>query len=183
MLFKEQNIVICTLGVLEQFVCSNSSKLKTWSSADKIPEVFHMRKTYHSSTIHHCIANCSIPSRAHQRPFSSVRTAAEPEYFAANSRQASRSSQISPISTTMISNFITNVSAKFNPFARSQRMPRIFLSMLPPDARTSIKITVAQLPRESVEKGSLSLTFSTCYGPTRAERMTLANKEQRTAKK
>jgi large subunit ribosomal protein L53 len=61
----------------------------------------------------------------------------------------------------MISNFITTVSAKFNPFTRSQRMPRIFLSMLPPTARTSMKISVAQLPRESAENGSLSLTFST----------------------
>ena len=68
-----------------------------------------------------------------------------------------------PDTTTMISTFITSVSAKFNPFARAQRMPRIFLSMLPPNARSSgMKISVAQLPRESAEAGSLNLTFSMC---------------------
>ncbi|KIW07608.1 uncharacterized protein PV09_01558 [Verruconis gallopava] len=59
----------------------------------------------------------------------------------------------------MISQFISGVSAKFNPFVRAQRMPRLFLSMLPPDSRTSMKISVSQLPRDSAEKGSLSVTF------------------------
>lgn len=68
--------------------------------------------------------------------------------------------------TTMISTYLTSISAKFNPFARAQRMPRIFLSLLPPNARNSIKISIAQFPQSSEEKALLNLTFSTYFIPS-----------------
>ncbi|MCJ1338792.1 39S ribosomal protein L44, mitochondrial [Bachmanniomyces sp. S44760] len=59
----------------------------------------------------------------------------------------------------MITKFLTEVSTRFNPFAKRARICRIFLAQLPPNARTTMKITTKLLPRESMEGSVLKLKF------------------------
>ncbi|TID16338.1 mitochondrial ribosomal protein L44 [Venturia nashicola] len=59
----------------------------------------------------------------------------------------------------MIPRFLTDVTVKFNPFSPKSKAARIFLSLLPPDARQTMKISVAQLPRASEEKATLAIKF------------------------
>ncbi|KZF25978.1 mitochondrial ribosomal protein L44 [Xylona heveae TC161] len=59
----------------------------------------------------------------------------------------------------MITRFITDVSTKFNPFAPRSKTCRIFLSLLPPNARQTMKINTVLLPRESRDRSALSLKF------------------------
>ncbi|QDS72937.1 hypothetical protein FKW77_008258 [Venturia effusa] len=59
----------------------------------------------------------------------------------------------------MIPRFLTDVTIKFNPFSPRSKAARIFLSMLPPNARQTMKISVAQLPRASDEKATLAVKF------------------------
>lgn len=54
---------------------------------------------------------------------------------------------------------LTSLSASFNPFARHAKTPRLFLSLLPPSARSSVKVTVKQLPRSSTDPSTLELSF------------------------
>ncbi|KAK4193335.1 39S ribosomal protein L53/MRP-L53-domain-containing protein [Podospora australis] len=61
----------------------------------------------------------------------------------------------------MITRFITEVNTKFNPFSPSSKTARLFLSFLPPTARSSgMKINTAVLPKESQEKSSLHVKFN-----------------------
>jgi len=60
----------------------------------------------------------------------------------------------------MITRFLTNVSVKFNPFSPKAKTARVFLSLLPPDARSTMKITTKVLPRESDEESRVAVVFS-----------------------
>ncbi|OCL08460.1 mitochondrial ribosomal protein L44 [Glonium stellatum] len=55
----------------------------------------------------------------------------------------------------MITRFLTDVRAKFNPFSPRGKTVRLFLSLLPPNARSSIKIETKMLPRLSKEPSAL----------------------------
>ena len=68
------------------------------------------------------------------------------------------------LSFKMITRHITAVTTKFNPFSRDARTARIFLSMLPPNARTAMKIDTKILARDSKEPSTLHLKFSKCPG-------------------
>ncbi|KAI9171399.1 54S ribosomal protein L44 [Paramyrothecium foliicola] len=60
----------------------------------------------------------------------------------------------------MITKFMTEVSAKFNPFSPCAKPARLFLTFLPPTARangTSISATL--LPRDSPEASSVRVKF------------------------
>ncbi|GAB0146714.1 hypothetical protein EsHS_00007104 [Epichloe bromicola] len=60
----------------------------------------------------------------------------------------------------MITKFMTEVTAKFNPFSACAKPARLFLTYLPPNARangTSIHTTL--LPRDSTEASSLKVKF------------------------
>ncbi|GAB0138888.1 hypothetical protein EsDP_00007110 [Epichloe bromicola] len=61
----------------------------------------------------------------------------------------------------MITKFMTEVTAKFNPFSACAKPARLFLTYLPPNARangTSIHTTL--LPRDSTEASSLKVKFT-----------------------
>lgn len=61
----------------------------------------------------------------------------------------------------MITRFITQVTTKFNPFSPQSKPARLFLSFLPPNARSSgMNITTQLLPRHSAEKPTLYVKFS-----------------------
>ncbi|KAM5381056.1 hypothetical protein ACJZ2D_003171 [Fusarium nematophilum] len=60
----------------------------------------------------------------------------------------------------MITKFMTEVTAKFNPFSACAKPARLFLTLMPPTARangTTIATTV--LPRDSKEPSSLRVKF------------------------
>ncbi|KAI9784757.1 MAG: 39S ribosomal protein L44, mitochondrial [Geoglossum umbratile] len=60
----------------------------------------------------------------------------------------------------MITRFITEVTTKFNPFSPRAKTARIFLSLLPPNARQAgMKINTTLYPRGSKERSVLSLKF------------------------
>ncbi|KAK4461850.1 putative ribosomal protein [Cladorrhinum samala] len=60
----------------------------------------------------------------------------------------------------MITRFITQVTTKFNPFSPQSKPARLFLSFLPPNARSSgMNITAQLLPRHSTEKPTLYVKF------------------------
>ncbi|KAL4730459.1 ribosomal l44 [Fusarium longipes] len=60
----------------------------------------------------------------------------------------------------MITKFMTEVSAKFNPFSTCAKPARLFLTFLPPNARANgTTITSTILPRTSKEPSSLRVKF------------------------
>jgi len=59
----------------------------------------------------------------------------------------------------MIPRFLSDVTIKFNPFSKQAKTARIFLAILPPNARQLMKISVTQLPKSSTEKPVLDLKF------------------------
>lgn len=62
----------------------------------------------------------------------------------------------------MLTRFITDVSTRFNPFSAKAKAARLFLSFLPPDARSNgMNITTQLLPRNSTETPMLYVKFST----------------------
>jgi len=65
----------------------------------------------------------------------------------------------------MITKFITEVKAVFNPFNPKAKTARLFLSFLPPDARSTMKINTKLLPRASKEPAVFQLKFSTFPSP------------------
>ena len=63
----------------------------------------------------------------------------------------------------MITRFITEVNTRFNPFSARARSARLFLSFLPPTARSSgMTITTQLLPRTSADPSTLHIKFSRC---------------------
>lgn len=62
----------------------------------------------------------------------------------------------------MLTRFITDVSTRFNPFSAKAKAARLFLSFLPPNARSNgMNITTQLLPRNSTETPLLYVKFST----------------------
>ncbi|EOO01932.1 putative mitochondrial ribosomal protein l44 protein [Phaeoacremonium minimum UCRPA7] len=60
----------------------------------------------------------------------------------------------------MITRFITEINTKFNPFSTKAKAARLFLTFLPPNARSSgMSITTTLLPRTSAEAPSLRVKF------------------------
>lgn len=65
----------------------------------------------------------------------------------------------------MITKFMSEVTAKFNPFSACAKPARLFLTQLPPNARsTGMKITSALMPRTAKEPSSVYIKFSTSRG-------------------
>lgn len=61
----------------------------------------------------------------------------------------------------MITKFMTEVTAKFNPFSACAKPARLFLTLLPPSARsTGMTIHTTLLPRTSKEPSSVYIKFS-----------------------
>jgi len=59
----------------------------------------------------------------------------------------------------MITKFLTSISATFSPFALpSGRTARHFLAQLPPNARSTMKISVKMLPREAATPAPATAT-------------------------
>lgn len=54
---------------------------------------------------------------------------------------------------------LTSLSATFNPFLPSSKVPRLVLSKLPASAFKTLKITAKQLPRTSTAPATLELAF------------------------
>lgn len=62
----------------------------------------------------------------------------------------------------MMTKFMTEVTAKFNPFSPSAKPARLFLTHLPPNARSQgMKININTLAKSSTETSSLKIKFST----------------------
>ncbi|KAF3920729.1 hypothetical protein AA313_de0206659 [Arthrobotrys entomopaga] len=59
----------------------------------------------------------------------------------------------------MITKFLSNVAVSFNPFSKASKSARIFLSLLPPDARSTMKIQTKLLPQTSDEAPKIAVTF------------------------
>ena len=63
----------------------------------------------------------------------------------------------------MITRFLTDVRVKFNPFSPKAKAARLFLTLIPPNARQDgMTIATTMLPRASKEPASLEVKFSTC---------------------
>jgi hypothetical protein len=62
----------------------------------------------------------------------------------------------------MITRFLTDVRVTFNPFSPRSKPARLFLSLIPSDARANgMKIEHKMLPRTSKEVATLGVKFST----------------------
>ncbi|EFQ92798.1 hypothetical protein CFE70_008453 [Pyrenophora teres f. teres 0-1] len=60
----------------------------------------------------------------------------------------------------MITRFLTDVRVTFNPFSLRSKPARLFLSLIPPNARADgMKIESNMLPRSSKEPASLGVKF------------------------
>ncbi|KAK2065900.1 39S ribosomal protein L53/MRP-L53 [Colletotrichum caudatum] len=60
----------------------------------------------------------------------------------------------------MITKFMTEITTKFNPFSPKSKSARLFLSFIPPTARSSgMAIKTVLLPRTSTEPPSLLVKF------------------------
>lgn len=67
----------------------------------------------------------------------------------------------------MITKFMTEITARFNPFSACAKPARLFLTLLPPNARTSgTTINTTLLPRTSTEPSSIAVKFSTSIDHT-----------------
>ncbi|KEF59301.1 uncharacterized protein A1O9_04145 [Exophiala aquamarina CBS 119918] len=59
----------------------------------------------------------------------------------------------------MKTTYLTSLSASFNPFLPTSKIPRLVLSLLPAAAHRTIKIKSTQLPRSSTAPSTLELAF------------------------
>ncbi|KAF2253488.1 hypothetical protein BU26DRAFT_420131 [Trematosphaeria pertusa] len=60
----------------------------------------------------------------------------------------------------MITRFLTDVRVKFNPFSPRSKPARLFLSLIPPNARADgMKVETQMLPRTSKEPSTLGVKF------------------------
>ncbi|OAA32560.1 ribosomal protein L44 [Moelleriella libera RCEF 2490] len=60
----------------------------------------------------------------------------------------------------MITKFMTEITAKFNPFSACAKPARLFLTYLPPNARANgTVINTSVLPRNSTETSSVKVKF------------------------
>lgn len=93
---------------------------------------------------------CSKPSKGTDLAMGGIGRALE-------SRGDSHDSLLS----NMITRFLTDVRVVFNPFSLRSKSARLFLSLIPPSARTEgMKIESKMLPRTSKEPASLGVKFS-----------------------
>ena len=61
----------------------------------------------------------------------------------------------------MLTRFITEVNTKINPFSAQSKSARLFLTSLPPTARSQgMSIQTKVLPRTTADKNSLQVKFS-----------------------
>ncbi|KAL1603508.1 39S ribosomal protein L44, mitochondrial [Paraconiothyrium brasiliense] len=66
----------------------------------------------------------------------------------------------SPSPFNMITRFLTDVRVKFNPFSPRAKPARLFLSLIPPNARADgMKVETKMLPRTSTEPATLDVKF------------------------
>jgi large subunit ribosomal protein L53 len=67
----------------------------------------------------------------------------------------------------MITRFLTEVRVAFNPFSPRSKPARLFLSLIPADARSNGMIVQStMLPRTSTQNATLGVKFSTCLSET-----------------
>lgn len=59
----------------------------------------------------------------------------------------------------MKTTYLTSLTARFNPFSTTAKVPRLVLGMLSPSAHKSVKITTTQLPRSSTQPALLEMGF------------------------
>jgi len=59
----------------------------------------------------------------------------------------------------MLTRYLTSLNLTFNPFSPLSKTPRLLLAILPPDARSTMKITTTLLPRDSKDPPMLDLKF------------------------
>ncbi|KAL2437102.1 hypothetical protein ABEF95_016307 [Exophiala dermatitidis] len=57
----------------------------------------------------------------------------------------------------MITTYLTSLKVAFNPFSATSKVPRLFLTLLPPEAHKTIKISTTQYPRTSKAPALLEL--------------------------
>lgn len=57
----------------------------------------------------------------------------------------------------MITTYLTSLKVAFNPFLATSKVPRLFLTLLPPEAHKTIKISATQYPRTSKAPALLEL--------------------------
>lgn len=75
-----------------------------------------------------------------------------------------------PRTAIMITRFLTDVRVTFNPFSPRSKPARLFLSLIPPDARADgMKIESKMLPRHSKEPATLGVKFSMYHRPRLAK--------------
>lgn len=67
----------------------------------------------------------------------------------------------------MITRFITEVTASFNPFSARAKICRIFISQFGPSTFRNIKFSTKLLPQASKEPSSLKIKFRTCLDSLR----------------
>jgi hypothetical protein len=80
------------------------------------------------------------------------------QHLLRTAQEASKDALSSPI---MITKFMTDITAKFNPFSACAKPARLFLTFLPPNARANgTNINTSLLPRMSTEPSLLSVKFS-----------------------
>ena len=64
----------------------------------------------------------------------------------------------------MITRFLTEVRVAFNPFSPRSKPARLFLSLIPADARANgMLVQSTMLPRTSTQNATLGVKFSTCH--------------------
>lgn len=64
----------------------------------------------------------------------------------------------------MITRFLTEVRVTFNPFSLRSKPARLFLSLIPPNARSDgMSIVSKMLPRGSKEPATLAMKFSMLF--------------------
>lgn len=67
----------------------------------------------------------------------------------------------------MITRFLTEVRVAFNPFSPRSKPARLFLSLIPADARSNgMLVQSTMLPRTSKQNATLGVKFSTCHSDT-----------------
>lgn len=71
-----------------------------------------------------------------------------------------------PTPPKMITKFMTEVTTRFNPFSPNARSARLFLSLLPPNARQTMAVSTTLLSQKSTEPSSLKLKFSALEPPS-----------------
>lgn len=72
----------------------------------------------------------------------------------------SQVAQLAILIIKMITRYLTDITARFNPFSHSAKSARVFLSMINSDARNDIQIKTTVLSRTSKANPSLDIKFS-----------------------